>query len=149
MQNEMEKIERLKFTSGMLDQLLSEGDMNMSLWKEAECQALGSLSAWAGDATSPHLCRAVHGELFACCLEAGRPASSITGEREKDAYLFFLFVFLKSCALHPSYSCLQGIACLLSALLPCPPSGLLGAGSPWIPPNLPTLLMAHLWVSTQ
>lgn len=48
MQNEMEKIERLKFVSGMLDQILSEGDINMSLWKETECQALGSLNAGLG-----------------------------------------------------------------------------------------------------
>lgn len=44
----MEKIERLNFVSGMLDQILSEGDINMSLWKETECQALGSLNAGLG-----------------------------------------------------------------------------------------------------
>lgn len=48
MQNEMEKIERLNFVSGMLDQILSEGDINMSLWKETECQTLGSLNAGLG-----------------------------------------------------------------------------------------------------
>lgn len=72
---------------------------------------------------------------FLAALRQDLQAASREREREKDAYLFLLFVLLKSCALHPFYCCLQGAAdgaelCTrLSLCLPTGPFGAQGGGA--------------------
>lgn len=80
------------------------------------------------------------GSCFPAALKQDLQAAS----QEKDAYLFLLFVLLKSCVLHPFYCCLHsaaGRAQLCTGLLLCPLQCWVRVG-----PMVAPVVVACFWV---